>query len=86
MFTFILYSIIKDWGWEWKTPNLNLFGNILTSIFGVILVGLMLIIIFSIALVENVFIIPAWAIYNLVHSKEYRKSYIKFLNFEETNE
>ncbi len=86
MFTFILYSIFKDFDWRWKNSHLNLFGNILTSIASVIIFGSMIIIMGSVALVENIFIVPIWLIYNLVRKKEYKKSYLKFLRFEEDDE
>jgi hypothetical protein len=57
------------------------------SIFGKVGVWIMMVITcivsFSLAVVENIFIIPCWLIYNLCHKKESRKSYAKFLNLED---
>ena len=78
MGTIFMYMICHsqiDWGSE----EMSIVGKFFMLIPKIIF----LIVSVSLAIVENIFIIPAWAIYNLCHKKQYRKNYVKFLGLEE---
>lgn len=86
MTTYILYQLLINGEWCWKVEHLNLFGNIITLIFGFIVIFVTTIILVFGALIENIFMTPVWILYNLCHKKEYRKSYVKFFKFKEETE
>lgn len=83
MATYILYQLLTNAVWNWNVEHLNLFGNIITAVFGFIMIFITTIILIFGALIENVFMTPVWVLYNLCRKKEYRKSYVEFFKFKE---
>ena len=65
-----------------NTERLNKFGKFFVKLLNMLGYILVFIVSGSLALVENIFILPAWGIYNLCYEKEYRKSYTVFLGLE----
>ena len=86
MATFILYQLFTNGDWTLKSTYLNMFGNIITLIFGFIMIFVTTIILVFVALIENIFMTPVWVLYNLCYKKEYRKSYVEFFKFKEEME
>lgn len=86
MATYILYQLLTNGEWNWNVEHLNLFGNIITAVFGFIMIFVTTIILVFGALIENIFMTPVWGLYNLCHKKEYRKSYVEFFKFKEEME
>lgn len=78
MGTIISYLIITK-QLDSVTKNMSIFGKVL---FGIMVV-ISCIVVFSLALVENILIVPCWLGYNLCHKKEFRKTYVEFLNLKD---
>ena len=81
MATFMLHMIFKEGQWCLINEDLSLFGNIISLVFAIPIILSFLIILGVVSLVENIFMLPFWGIYNLCHKKQFRKSYIEFFNF-----
>ena len=83
MGTFVLFAMFTgniDWGLD--NENLSKFGKVILIIVGIFCRILFFVTAVPLALVENLFILPTWGIYNLSHKKEMRKSYLQFLTFK----
>lgn len=83
MGTIALYVLFNCGSWKGWDENLSKLGNILSTIFVTLGLVIYFLISLPLAIIENVFIIPVWLIYNLCHKKELRKTYEKFLNLQE---
>lgn len=77
MGTIISYLIITK-QLDSGTKKMSILGKVLFGIMEII----SCIIVFSLALVENILIVPLWLGYNLCHKKEFRKTYVDFLGLK----
>lgn len=83
MGTFIFICLFDDRFYFGSDTGLTLFGKILRRIAIVLSIVIVVILMLPFALVENLFIVPAWGMYNLVHKKENRKTYTQFIHYNE---
>lgn len=80
MGTLLLFTLLTgdiDYGLD--DPFLSKFGRVFLLINRVICAILIFIASIPFAILENIFILPAWGIYNLCHKKEIRRNYCQFL-------
>ena len=83
MGTLMFYILFFSGNWEWFNPKLSPLGNALIDILAVLGVIISLAAIIPLMIIENVFIIPAWLVYNLCHRTDLKQSYVKFLGLED---
>lgn len=86
MGTIALYVLFNCMHWRGYDDRLSKMGNILSTIFATLGLCVYFILFLSLAIIENIFVVPVWLIYNLCHKKELRKTYEKFLPLEELKE
>lgn len=79
----LIYVLFYCGEWQWHNPNLSKLGNALANIGAIIAVIISLAVATPLALLENVFFVPSWLVYNLCHTNELKKSYAKFLGLED---
>ena len=79
----ILFTGQIDWGLD--NDRLSIIGQIYLLVAKCTTIVLIFIVAFPLALVENLFIVPAWLLYNLSHKKGFRKTYLNFLGLKEEN-
>ena len=83
MGTMLIYVLFCCGSWEWHNPKLSKVGNALSNIGAILGVIIALAVSVPLALVENVFIVPSWLVYNLCHTGDLRKSYVKFVGLND---
>ena len=83
MGTFIFICLLDDRFYFGSDTGLTMFGRILRRISIVLSIVIVVILMIPFAVLENVFILPAWGIYNLVHTKGNRKTYTQFIHYNE---
>lgn len=83
MGTFIFICLFDDRFYFGSDLGLTLFGRILRRIAIVLSIVIVVVLMLPFAILENIFILPSWGIYNLVHKKENRKTYTQFIHYNE---
>lgn len=79
MGTIILSSIFNR-SFIFNNCKFSIFGNLISNFINVLSFFACFVLFFPFALVENIIIFPFWFFYNLFHKKEFRLSYVKFLD------
>lgn len=83
MGTFIFICLFDDRFYFGSDLGLTLFGKTLRRIAIVLSIIIVVVLMLPFAMLENLFILPSWGIYNLIHSKEHRKTYTQFIHYNE---